>query len=85
MEVSSADCGGIVSAGEYPFRDGHLIVTPYQIEIWRADPDTIFLAAPSRLSRALKLYVLTGRRRRPSAMPAGTIKATASDAGTSLR
>jgi len=84
VEVSSTDCGGILAAGEYPFRDGHLIVTPYQIEIWRADPDAIFVAAPSRLSRALKLYVLT-ERRPLSEMPAGATMAAANGAGTSLR
>jgi hypothetical protein len=58
MDVSRTDCGGITAAGEYEFRDGHLIVTPYQIAIWTSHPPAIFTAVEPRLSIGLKLYVL---------------------------
>lgn len=62
MDVSKTDCGGIDTAGEYAFRDGHLIVTLHQIAIWDAHPTAIFSAVESRLSRGLKLYVLASWR-----------------------
>jgi hypothetical protein len=58
MDVSKTDCGGIAAAGEYEFRDGHLIVTPHQMSIWTAHPAAIFTAVEAHLSSGLKLYVL---------------------------
>jgi hypothetical protein len=70
MDVSRTDCGGITAAGEYEFRDGHLIVTPHQMAIWTAQPAAIFTAAESRLSSGLKLYVLA-RWRLPASRHGG--------------
>jgi len=58
MDVSRTDCGGIQAAGNYEFRDGHLLVTPHQIAVWEAHPAAIFTAVESRLSSGLRLYVL---------------------------
>ncbi len=79
MDVSKTDCGGIAVAGEYEFRDGHLIVTPHQIDIWRENPRAIFTAVKAHLSSGPRIYVLANRR-----LPASERRGRAvSDAGMS--
>ena len=84
MDVSKTDCDGITGAGQYRFRDGHLIVTLYQIAIWTEHPDAIFTAAKSRLSNGITIYVLASWRL-PEQSGAAPLEAVASAAGTSPR
>ncbi|WP_441229605.1 hypothetical protein AB7828_05460 [Tardiphaga sp. 215_C5_N2_1] len=83
MDVSRTDCGGITGAGEYRFRDGHLIVTLYQIAIWAEYPQAIFTAVTSRFRNSMKLYVLASWRL-PNAAPSDQPPAPASEEGMSL-
>jgi hypothetical protein len=83
MDVSRTDCGGITGAGEYSFRDGHLIVTLYQIAIWAEHPEAIFTAVTSRFQNSMKLYVLASWRL-PNAAPSDQPPAPASAEGMSL-
>jgi hypothetical protein len=72
MDVSQTDCGGITGAGEYRFRDSHLIVTLYQIAVWAEHPKAVFTAVTSRFKNSMKLYVLASWRlpdAAPSAAP----------------
>jgi len=80
MDVSRTDCGGITEAGEYEFNDGHLIVTPHQIDVWGAHPDAIFTAVEAHLSSRLRIYVLARWR-----LPAARRNVAVSDAGMSPR
>lgn len=84
MDVLRSDCGGITGAGEYKFRNGHMIVTLYQIAVWTEHPEAIFTAVEARSGNSIRLYVLASWRlpeRHPDNQPA-TI---ASAAGMSLR
>ncbi len=83
MDVSRTDCGGITGAGEYRFRDGHLIVTLYQIAIWAEHPEAIFTVVTSRFHNSMKLYVLASWRL-PNAAPGDQPPAPASAEGMSL-
>jgi hypothetical protein len=62
MDVLRSDCGGISGAGEYKFRNGHLIVTLYQIAAWAEHPEAIFTAVEARPGNSVILYVLASWR-----------------------
>jgi hypothetical protein len=62
MDVLRSDCGGITGAGEYKFRNGHLIVTLYQIAVWTEHPEAIFTAVEARPGNSVRLYVLASWR-----------------------
>jgi hypothetical protein len=84
MDVSRTDCGGIAGAGEYRFRDGHLIVTLYQIAIWAEHPQAIFTVVTSRFHNSMKLYVLGSWRLPNAATSSEQPPAPASAEGMSL-
>ena len=84
MDVSRTDCGGITGAGEYRFRDGHLIVTLYQIAIWAEHPQAIFTVVTSRFQNSMKLYVLGSWRLPNVATSSEQPPAPASAEGMSL-
>lgn len=85
MDVLRSDCGGITGAGEYKFRNSHLIVTLYQIAVWTKHPDAIFTAVEARPGNSIKLYVLASWRL-PDGHPDNQgAAASANAAGMSLR
>ncbi|MEA2817851.1 MAG: hypothetical protein QOI93_5721 [Rhodospirillaceae bacterium] len=58
MNVSWDDTNSVHEAGEYPFRDGTLVVTFVEVAIWRQDPGARFQLLRTHPIQAHPRYVL---------------------------